>query len=124
MSRIRSTGTAPEIRFRRYIWNHGLKHYRIKNKLVGRPDIYFPRQKIAVFIDGCFWHGCPKCFVAPKSHKRYWSQKISRNIKRDKINNIKLKKEGITVVRFWEHEIKENIDKCYQKLKKIYEKNT
>lgn len=123
MSRIRSNNTSPEILFRKYIWQKGLKSYRIHNKIVGKPDLYFPKQKIAVFIDGCFWHGCPKCFIAPKSQKKYWHQKINKNIKRDMTNNIQLKKLGIMVIRFWEHDIKANLDKCYLNLKNIYEKN-
>lgn len=122
MSRIRSKDTKVEFKFRRYIRSKNLKGFRTKAKIPGKPDLFHSRKKIAVFIDGCFWHKCPKCFVKPKSKNRYWDKKIRNNVGRDKEINLKLKKRGITVVRFWEHNIKRNIDKCYSKLKKIYEK--
>lgn len=122
MSHIRSRNTAPELKFRNYLRKKGLKNYRVKNNIRGKPDIYFPKKKIAVFIDGCFWHKCPKCFVGPKTKKTYWMKKIKRNIERDKEINSILKKNKIKVLRIWEHEINKNIEKCYLKLKKIYEK--
>jgi len=119
MSRIKSKNTIIELEFRKYIWANGLRNYRIKNKITGKPDIYFPKTKVAIFIDGCFWHKCPKCFIRPKSENKYWDKKIKNNIKRDRKINKQLKSEGIKVLRFWEHEIKKNIDNCYFKLKKI-----
>jgi DNA mismatch endonuclease (patch repair protein) len=118
MSRIRAQNTLPEIKFRKFIWKKGTRGYRIKNKISGKPDLYFPRKKVAVFLDGCFWHKCPKCFVKPKSKNEYWDQKIENNMMRDKKINAKLRKEGITVIRIWEHDIKKDLDKCYLKLNK------
>ncbi len=123
MSRIKSRDTKAEITFRKYIWKKGFRNYRMKNKIKGKPDLYFPRKKIAVFIDGCFWHKCPKCFIAPKSQKKYWNKKIRSNVLRDKTNNILLRKNKIKVVRFWQHDVEKNIQKCYQKFRKEYEKN-
>jgi len=122
MSRIKNRDTKAELNFRKYIWSRGLKGYRIKAKISGKPDLYFSKKKIAVFVDGCFWHKCPKCFVKPKSKKRYWNKKIERNVKRDKEINSKLKKQKTAVLRFWEHEIKKDLKKCYSKLKKLHEK--
>lgn len=122
MSHIKSTGTTPEVMFRKYLWHNGLKNYRIKNKLIGKPDVYFKKQKIAVFIDGCFWHGCPKCFIAPKSNSLFWKNKIDKNVKRDKQINKLLKTKGIKIIRFWEHEIRKNPAKCFKKIKIYYEK--
>jgi len=68
-------------------------------------DMAFPRQKIAVFVDGCFWHGCLKHGHLPKSNKKYWLPKIAKNIKRDKKINQKLKGENWKVIRIWEHEL-------------------
>lgn len=99
-----------------------LKGSERKLRYLENQTFFILGKKIAVFIDGCFWHKCPKCFVKPKSKNRYWDKKIRNNVGRDKEINLKLKKRGITVVRFWEHNIKRNIDKCYSKLKKIYEK--
>lgn len=123
MSRIRSKDTKIEEKFKKYLRKMKLSGWRTKTTLAGRPDIYFPKQKIAVFIDGCFWHKCPKCFVKPKSKNKYWDAKIKRNVKKDKEINLLLEKRGVKVIRFWEHEVKKDIHKCFLKLKKIYEKN-
>lgn len=96
--------------------------YRLKSKIAGKPDIYFSKQKVAVFIDGCFWHKCPIDFIRPKSKNDYWDKKIKNNVKRDKKINLKLKTEKVRVLRFWEHEIANNIEKCYRILVTAYEK--
>ena len=85
-------------------------------KIKGAPDIILKNKKIAIFIHGCFWHKCPKCFKEPKSKKTYWQPKIERNIKRDKSNIRYLKKDGWRVARLWEHEVEK---KLKEKLKKI-----
>lgn len=119
MSRIRSKNTKPEIEFRKYVWSKGIKGYRLHSKVQGKPDLYFPTKKIAVFIDGCFWHQCPMCFKKPKTNKKYWGQKIKRNIERDLDTDIFLGQQGVSVIRLWEHEIKNEIELCYKKLKKL-----
>ena len=82
-------------------------------------DIYAWFKKIAVFLDGCFWHQCPTCFTKPKSNKKYWNQKIRKNIDRDLNTDIFLEENGIHVLRLWEHEINNEIGTCYAKLKKL-----
>lgn len=122
MANIKRVDTTIELLFRKYIWSKGLRGYRTDYKNIpGRPDIYFIKKKIAVFIDGCYWHKCPKCFVRPKSHNNYWDNKIENNVKRDKKYNKLLKKKGITVIRFWEHQVKDDINKCYSELLETYE---
>lgn len=116
MSRITSENTQPEILFRRYIWNKGVKGYRLHVKLQGKPDLYFPKKKVAVFIDGCFWHRCPECFIKPKSNNDYWDAKIKMNVLRDKTVNKSLETDNIKVVRIWEHEIKNNLQECLSRL--------
>jgi DNA mismatch endonuclease (patch repair protein) len=69
-----------------------------------RPDIVFTRAKIAVFVDGCFWHGCPDHGTKPERNSHYWTAKLERNIQRDRRNNALLEEAGWTVVRIWEHE--------------------
>ena len=118
MSRIRSKNTKPELLFRRYIWNKGNRGYRLHAKLPGKPDLFFGPKKVAVFIDGCFWHKCPQCYRAPKTNKRFWTAKIKRNIARDLKADISLREMGITPLRFWEHDIKDNIPLCLKILKK------
>ena len=122
MSRIRATDTKPEMTFRKYIWSKGLKGYRAHSRLRGKPDLYFGKSKIAVFIDGCFWHKCAVCFKGPKSNKKYWNKKIQRNVERDLETDIYLESNNIHVLRFWEHEIKIDINKCFNKLKKLIKK--
>lgn len=123
MSQIRSKNTLIELKFRKYLYNNGIRGYRVNNKILGKPDLYFPKKRIAVFIDGCFWHKCPKCFIKPKSKNNFWDKKIRYNILRDKIINKKLNKDGVKILRFWEHDIKNNIEKCYIKFINLYEKN-
>ncbi len=106
MSMIRARNTQPEIRLREMLSAGGLRGYRLHYKLMGKPDIVFPRRKIAVFIDGCFWHKCPRCFVKPATNRKFWREKIDSNVARDKVVTTKLKKEGWKVLRIWEHELK------------------
>ncbi|MDE0518092.1 MAG: very short patch repair endonuclease [Bdellovibrionales bacterium] len=115
MSQIKSKNTKPEIAIRKLIWKKGYR-YRIGHGLMGKPDMVFPFYGIAVFIDGCFWHGCSKNCRMPSSNVRYWKQKISGNKKRDKRINRQLKKEGWKVIRIWEHDIKKNPKKMATKI--------
>ncbi|WP_413318049.1 very short patch repair endonuclease [Agrococcus sp. 1P02AA] len=104
----RSRNTAPELAVRRILHADGLR-YRVDypalaSDLRRRVDIVFTRSRIAVFIDGCFWHGCPEHFVAPKANADYWGPKIARNRERDSETNARLVAAGWRVMRFWEHE--------------------
>lgn len=118
MSQVKGKNTKPEILFRQYIWSEGVRGYRLHTKLPGRPDLFFGSKKVAIFIDGCFWHKCPNCYKGPKTNKRFWNEKIKSNVERDLKNDIKLKDMGIEPLRFWEHEIKCNIKECFKKIKK------
>lgn len=71
--------------------------------LQGRPDFYFPDERIALFIDGCFWHGCTRCGHVPRTNSRFWSAKILRNRTRDRVVARALRNDGIAVLRIWEH---------------------
>lgn len=107
MSKIRAKGNlSTEIKMIQLLKSSDIKGWRRHQKLIGNPDFVFPKKKLAIFIDGCFWHGCPKCFVEPRSNIEYWSSKIERNKKRDKAVNTELKRLGWTVLRFWEHSLK------------------
>jgi DNA mismatch endonuclease, patch repair protein len=118
MSKIRGKNTGPELLLRRYLWKKGVRGYRLHAKLPGRPDLYFGPQKVAVFVDGCFWHKCPLCYRAPKSNRKFWNAKIKRNIARDLAADVALGERGVKSLRFWEHEVKENTQKCYRKIQK------
>ena len=111
MSRIRSTETSPEMLLRKALWTAGLR-YRLKNKLPGKPDIVFPSAKVAVFIDGCFWHGCPIHGRVPKSNQLFWVNKFTKNIVRDLAANAALLDLGWLALRFWEHEIEKDLVGC------------
>lgn len=118
MGLIRSKNTKVEWKLRKLLWKNGLRGYRVHTKLIGRPDLYFAKQKLAVFIDGCFWHGCPHCYVQPKSNKSYWIPKIAGNKQRDKTVNKLLKEQEIKVIRMWEHEVNKKVQKCYNNIVK------
>lgn len=121
MRKIKSKNTKPEIKFRKKLWAKGIR-YRINDKRYpGKPDIVIPKHKIAIFIDGEFWHGYnwKEKREKIKSHRDYWIPKIEKNIKRDKKYTKELKTMGWTVVRFWENEIKKGIDSCINKTMEI-----
>lgn len=101
MSRIRSRDTKPELK-------HKAKnlHLEYQPKAFGNPDFIDWKKKIVIFIDGCFWHKCPKHFIAPKSNRKYWLPKLEKNVLRDKEINIAFKNAGWKVVRVWEHYLK------------------
>jgi DNA mismatch endonuclease, patch repair protein len=73
--------------------------------VIGKPDFYFSELRIAIFVDGCFWHGCPKCFQAPQQNASFWAAKISRNRQRDQEVSRALRRLGIKVIRLWEHDL-------------------
>lgn len=117
MSRIPGKWTSIEKRFHNSLKGNRIRH-RMHPAIEGRPDIILPDYKIAIFLDGCFWHACPMCKggLMPSANKSYWVPKIERTIKRDKNNSSKLRKDGWVVVRFWEHDINNNLGKCTKKL--------
>ena len=110
MSQIKSKNTKPELLLRKALWRNGIRNYRLKNSLPGKPDLYFPIKKVAIFVDGCFWHKCPKCFKEPKSNKEFWLKKVRDNTIRDRKVNEALRDKGWIVLRFWEHQIKKELD--------------
>jgi DNA mismatch endonuclease, patch repair protein len=110
MSRIRGTDTTPEMRLRRRLWGEGLR-YRLGIKTPGgRPDLVFLGARIAVFIDGCFWHGCPQHYVSPRTGSDFWARKLVENVERDRRQTLALEAAGWIVLRFWEHEVWEEMD--------------
>jgi len=107
MSRIRSRGNfATELRFIQILRKHKISGWRRGIKLPGQPDFVFPQSRLAVFIDGDFWHGNPCNFRLPKSNLDYWREKILTNRLRDRRYNRQLKKMGWNVLRFWQSSLK------------------
>lgn len=121
MSRIRSKWTSPEKKIHSYLKAKKIKH-KMHPKIKGSPDIVLSETNTAVFVHGCFWHKCPKCFKKPKTNKRYWLPKIERNTKRDKENEKILKSNKYKVIKVWEHQIKKQFNKVLERLYK-YGKN-
>ena len=115
MSRIKSSATKPELALRRALWAAGAR-YQVKSKLPGKPDIIFTRSRLAVFVDGCFWHGCLVHGTRPKSNSEYWNSKIERNQLRDMEVREKLEALGWRVLRFWDHDLKEDIESVVQQI--------
>jgi DNA mismatch endonuclease (patch repair protein) len=105
MSSIRRRDTKIELLVRKELWKRGIRGYRVDVALPGRPDIYFPRFKLCIFIDGCFWHACPLHYKGVSTNREYWNPKIDRNKERDEENNKKLRGLGYQVKRFWDHEV-------------------
>lgn len=104
MARIKGKNTTPELALRTVLWREGLR-YRLHAKTpVGRPDVVFPAKRVAVFVDGCFWHGCPDHYVRPRSRESFWQHKLRENIERDRRQTLELESLGWRVVRIWEHE--------------------
>lgn len=104
----RSRDTRPELALRRELHRRGLR-YRVGVRIDGatiavRPDVAFSRRRVAVFVDGCFWHCCPEHGTAPRTNADHWTTKLARNRRRDVVVNESLAAVGWTVLRFWEHE--------------------
>jgi len=102
-----------EVRFRLALVRAGISGWKMHNRaLPGNPDFVFLKEQIAVFVDGCFWHGCPRCGHIPKTNSPFWQAKIQRNIERDRANIHKLRDSNFRVARIWEHELKSDLAEC------------
>ena len=104
MARIRGTNTGPEMAVRRALWAGGVRYLVHARQGSTRPDIVVRGRKVAVFIDGCFWHGCPEHYVRPRSREEFWTAKLRENVERDRRQTLELELDGWRVLRFWEHE--------------------
>lgn len=126
MSKVRNANTRPELMLRRALWARGGRYLtpvgykrKYKQALTGRPDVIFPGARLVVFVDGCFWHGCPlKCKGEPATNRDFWKRKIETNQQRDKQVNLELAELGWEVRRYWEHQINrvEELDRIVTEL--------
>ncbi|HET8773102.1 MAG TPA: very short patch repair endonuclease [Thermoanaerobaculia bacterium] len=112
MSRVKSRDTGVELALRRALWAAGIRGYRLRWRATGRPDLVFVGRRVAVFVDGCFWHGCRACKRPPKDNVAYWTPKIRRNRARDRKVTRTLEAEGWRVIRLWEHDVRKALPKC------------
>lgn len=121
MSRIRSKDTKPEIALRKALWSRGLRGWRCnRQSLPGKPDVSFGPVKVAVFVDGRFWHGHPDFFTFGKSGE-YWDKKITRTQKRDQESNERLARLGWLVLRFWDFEVEQDLESCVTAIEQAIE---
>jgi DNA mismatch endonuclease (patch repair protein) len=109
----RASGTLPEVMLARL-----LRRKLVSNGLPGKPDFIYAGAKIAVFVNGCFWHRCPDCDLPlPKTNPEFWRRKFERNVERDKINRKELQSMGWIVAEIWEHEIREDSHEVANRVK-------
>lgn len=120
MSRIRSThNLRTELVLVQLLRKYHISGWRRHQRLIGRPDFIFPAQRVALFVDGCFWHCCPTHGSRPSTNKSFWFAKLSRNQKRDRFVTRALRTAGWVVLRVWQHELTAtNHSKCIDRIKK------
>jgi DNA mismatch endonuclease (patch repair protein) len=119
MSRIRSRDTKPEMALRQALFAIGLRGWRCHTRQIpGRPDLVFTRWRVAVFVDGCFWHGHPEHFTPGKSGP-YWDAKIARTQERDRQANEALTQAGWRVLRLWDFEVERDLNACVQQVEAL-----
>lgn len=122
MAAIKGRDTKPEMMVRRYLFSRGLRYRVNVKKLPGSPDIVLKKYGVAVFIDGCFWHGHKECkyYKLPSTNVDFWKAKIAKNLARDYVNNVDLELAGWRVIRLWECEIKTK-EQREERLAKLYD---
>lgn len=116
MSRIRGADTEPERVLRSLLWRQGLRYRLHARTPAGRPDLVFWGPRVAVFVDGCFWHGCPDHYVRPRSSAGFWADKLAANVRRDRKQTRKLEALGWRVCRVWEHEVFEHPERLVSRI--------
>ena len=120
MSKIRERDTAPEMLLRKALWHRGFR-FRVNFKVgEARPDIVFTSRKVVIFIDGCFWHGCPQHYVMPRTRSEFWSTKLLSNTIRDRKQTVALIESGWRVLRFWEHELEVELFQAVKQVERVF----
>lgn len=118
MSKMPRRDTVPELQLRKALHARGLR-FRTHPRIPGRPDVVLTRAKIAVFLDGCFWHGCAQHGTLPKNNGEWWREKLEANVARDRRKDAELERLGWTVVHVWEHEDASEAAAAIEKLWKV-----
>jgi len=109
MARVRGRGNErTELALLNILRRHKITGWRRHKPVFGKPDFVFPKFKLAIFVDGCFWHGCPRHATQPATNRAFWQEKLTRNKNRDRIVNRTLKQRGWAVLRIWQHELKQS----------------
>jgi DNA mismatch endonuclease (patch repair protein) len=118
MSRIRGNGNKEtELALMKLLRSYHIKGWRRHQPVFGKPDFVFREARVAVFVDGCFWHGCPRHCNTPASNRTFWKNKLAANKARDRRVNRFLRKESWRVVRIWEHDLTKRANACVTKIK-------
>lgn len=123
MARIRGRDTQPERRLRSLLWARGFRYRLHARRLPGRPDLVFPARKTVVFVDGCFWHGCPEHYVRPRSRTAFWARKLRENVSRDRAHCLSLEAMGWKVLRVWEHDVMADPEDTFRGVEAILLRN-
>ena len=116
MRNVRSKDSALEKTVRSALWREGLRFRKNVSTMPGKPDIVFTRRKVVVFVDSCFWHGCPRHCRIPESNRDYWEKKIARNRARDKEVNRLYRSRGWKVLRVWEHAVDSSLPRVVKRV--------
>jgi DNA mismatch endonuclease (patch repair protein) len=120
MSKIRGRGNKDtELALAKLFRQNKITGWRRNQKIFGKPDFIFTRLRLAVFVDGCFWHGCPRHATKPKSNRSFWNKKLSTNKNRDVLVNQQLRKLGWRVIRIWECALKKNPLNCLRRIQRV-----
>ncbi|MBC8097746.1 MAG: very short patch repair endonuclease [Akkermansiaceae bacterium] len=123
MSRIRLRGNkATELALMRVLRAHGITGWRRNQPVFGKPDFVFPKLKLAIFVDGCFWHGCPRHATKPRNNEAFWRRKFTANKARDRLVTRTLRSRGWRVLRIWEHALaRKNERRCVRRIQHLLE---
>jgi DNA mismatch endonuclease (patch repair protein) len=124
MAQVRSQrNRSTEWRLRALLIQAGIRGWKLNPaEIQGKPDFAFCGQRVLVFVDGCYWHGCPRCYRRPSSHTEYWDAKILKNRARDRKTAAQLKQDGWRVLRIWEHQLTA-VDSVLKKIRVALESN-
>jgi len=116
MRRVPTRGTKPELRVRRIVRQMGVKHTASTSGPPGKPDLILPDYNIAVFVHGCFWHGCPRCYIEPKRNRWWWRQKIFNSRRRDRRKADQLRRLGYSVITLMEQDPNSRVERRIARL--------
>src|SRR5436309_8145539 len=124
MSAVKSTGNrSTEMVLRARLVRAAVRGWRLHARdVAGCPDFVFDERRVAVFVDGCFWHGCPRCHRPPSSNQEYWTRKVARNRGRDLTTSRRLRRDGWAVLRVWEHELKHDPAGVMKKITRLIDR--
>lgn len=114
MAKVRSRGNlSTEVAMTQALRRSGLSGWRRGSRLPGRPDFLFPVQGVALFVHGCFWHGCPRCYRRPKGNAAFWRAKVAGNVRRDRRVASRLRRLGLSVFTVWEHDLRDGASRAW-----------